>query len=550
MPPGGGNRAAGLTGGDEGSGDISGGGPSADDLRGGECHLSGRVCLFGGGNSHEGNVHVGGKPVCDDSWDLVDAGVVCRQLGFHGASRATKESRYGTVSANFAMDNVGCSGTELKLLDCPHSKQDDCGASEGAGVACDLRSLDEIEAERAILLTCFEEGVSYYYGEYLDFDAAESSIACQKHCIAHTDCSHFTYYPASNRCYRKQGGAKRSIDGAISGPRNCSDPNGGNAKNTNNTATAGQTTPGRGAAAEQRPHNCSSPGVVCLVGGSKPSEGNVFVGNKPVCDDDWTLVNANVVCRQLGFSGALVMTKESRFGPVPDVFAMDQVSCEGSEERLIDCRHSPIDDCGAGEGAGAVCGNLSPEEEQAVQASCFRKGVSYSPGSWIDYEVVPSPLDCQTHCRSHAECRFFTFYRDTNKCYRKTTSEPTLRMEAVSGPRDCQLETTSTLPGPGGTGVTSHRPLLPSVDCRIPGVVCLKGGNTPEEGNVFVGDRPVCDDSWDTRDGRVVCRELGYVDVIRTYGESQFGKVPANFAMDNVACTGWAGPYFKFVFTN
>ena len=31
------------------------------------------------------------------------------------------------------------------------------------------------------------------------------------------------------------------------------------------------------------------------------------------------------------------------------------------------------------------------------------------------------------------------------------------------------------------------------------GVVCLKGGNSPNEGNVFIGGKPVCDDSWDTR---------------------------------------------------
>jgi hypothetical protein len=388
------------------------------------------------------------------------------------------------------------------------------------------------------MLTCFEEGVSYYYGEYLDFDAAENAVACQKHCLAHGDCSHFTYYPASNRCYRKQGGAKRSVDGAISGPRNCSDPNG--ETGDKNPAGGDGRAAADDAAGQQRTKNCSSPGVVCLVGGTKPNEGNIFVGNKPVCDDDWTLINANVACRQLGFSGALAMTKESRFGPVPDVFAMDQVNCEGSEERLIDCRHAPVDDCGAGEGAGAICGTRSPDDVRALQATCFRTGISYSPGNWIDYEVVPSPLDCQTHCRSHAECQYFTFYRDTNKCYRKTTSEPTVRSEAVSGPRDCPQNGGAVVGGGGGRdgSATALVPKLPALNCSIPGVVCLKGGNAPDEGNVFVGGRPVCDDGWDTRDGRVVCRELGYVDVIRTYTESHFGKVPTTFAMDDVACTG------------
>ena len=46
--------------------------------------------LINGTKDSEGNVLMGGKPVCDDSWDLNDAKVACRQFGFRNVVRATQ----------------------------------------------------------------------------------------------------------------------------------------------------------------------------------------------------------------------------------------------------------------------------------------------------------------------------------------------------------------------------------------------------------------------------------------------------------------------------
>ena len=45
--------------------------------------------LIGGITDSEGNLFIDGKPVCDDYWDLNDAKVACRQLGFKNAVRFT-----------------------------------------------------------------------------------------------------------------------------------------------------------------------------------------------------------------------------------------------------------------------------------------------------------------------------------------------------------------------------------------------------------------------------------------------------------------------------
>ena len=92
-----------------------------------------------------------------------------------------------------------------------------------------------------------------------------------------------------------------------------------------------------------------------LVGGRGKNEGNVFLGNFPVCDDQWGNSDGEVVCRQLGYAGLVKVTVKSFFGNVSSEFAMDDVNCTGSEAKITDCPHSSKDNCGATEGAGVIC---------------------------------------------------------------------------------------------------------------------------------------------------------------------------------------------------
>ncbi len=79
--------------------------------------------------------------VCDNFWDLVDANVTCRQLGYPlGARQATYNSVFGSasyLSQAYLMTNTRCSGNETSLLDCPHSTASSyCGQRDAAGVVC------------------------------------------------------------------------------------------------------------------------------------------------------------------------------------------------------------------------------------------------------------------------------------------------------------------------------------------------------------------------------------------------------------------------------
>ncbi|KAF6214051.1 hypothetical protein GE061_011782 [Apolygus lucorum] len=75
--------------------------------------------------------------------------------------------------------------------------------------------------------------------------------------------------------------------------------------------------------------------------------------------------------------------------------------------------------------------------------------------------------------------------------------------------------------------------------------VRLRGGRVPEEGNVEILHKGiwggVCDDEWDSNDGAVVCRQLGYSAVLRVTHNSQFGNSVGSYWMDNVYCDGNEG---------
>ena len=76
--------------------------------------------------------------MCDDLWDITDAGVVCRQLGYNEAASAPGLATFGEGSGPIHYDNVACNGTETRLADCPPHGIGivDCLHSEDAGVVC------------------------------------------------------------------------------------------------------------------------------------------------------------------------------------------------------------------------------------------------------------------------------------------------------------------------------------------------------------------------------------------------------------------------------
>ncbi|KAG7466210.1 hypothetical protein MATL_G00162410 [Megalops atlanticus] len=77
--------------------------------------------------------------VCDDLWNTKNAAVVCQQLGFRYALKASKHAEFGEGKhLKILLDDVQCEGTEGTLLDCKHAGigNHNCAHYEDAGVIC------------------------------------------------------------------------------------------------------------------------------------------------------------------------------------------------------------------------------------------------------------------------------------------------------------------------------------------------------------------------------------------------------------------------------
>ncbi|XP_052045744.1 T-cell differentiation antigen CD6 isoform X1 [Apodemus sylvaticus] len=105
------------------------------------CAENQAVRLVDGGSRCAGRVemleHGEWGTVCDDTWDLEDAHVVCKQLKCGWAVKALAGLHFTPGQGPIHRDQVNCSGTETYLWDCPGRPGDQyCGHKEDAGVVC------------------------------------------------------------------------------------------------------------------------------------------------------------------------------------------------------------------------------------------------------------------------------------------------------------------------------------------------------------------------------------------------------------------------------
>ncbi|XP_039623877.1 scavenger receptor cysteine-rich type 1 protein M130-like [Polypterus senegalus] len=304
--------------------------------------------------------------VCDDSWDIQDASVVCRQLQCNTAPNILASVSYGPGSGHIWLDEVHCQGNESSLQNCGHQTwgQHDCKHKEDVGVNCTefkvLRLTNGCSGQLQVFynnswgsvcangmdktttaMICQELGC----GNLSSSITEESSkldpdpkwldnMKCRGHESSIWQCPSSPW--GKNKCSMNEVAAFT-----------CS---GNNPVNTSHPKSCSE---------DFTQERCSEPQKLSLVGGTSNCSGRVelLFGDTwgTVCDDDWDLKDAQVVCRQLGCGEAV--SAEMEFGGGNGVIWLNKVKCRGTETHLWYCQHDPLgrNDCEHKEDAGVNC---------------------------------------------------------------------------------------------------------------------------------------------------------------------------------------------------
>ncbi|XP_042359266.1 deleted in malignant brain tumors 1 protein-like [Plectropomus leopardus] len=310
---------------------------------------SGNVKLIGGNNRCAGRVEFYDKgqwgTVCGEAWDMNDANVVCKQLDCGRAHKMTTMTEYGQGPGQTWSDQIECNGLESTLGQCPQRPFRDktCNVTSVAGVFC----TGGLEVRFAGAKECSGR-VEVRYGDVwhtvcdADWTLSKAEVVC-----AQLECGNALNAPGA--AHFGQGSGE-----VVEASNWCFD----NVTSLQQCSLKGFR---RATCGHERDAGAVCAAQIRLVGGSGQCSGRVEILHKglwgTVCDDEWGMSNADVVCRQLGCGHAVSAPTSAHFGRGTGPIWLDNVECRGEEPALTHCTHPGFgeNNCGHGEDAGVIC---------------------------------------------------------------------------------------------------------------------------------------------------------------------------------------------------
>uniref|UniRef100_A0A4W5PHE7 Lysyl oxidase homolog n=1 Tax=Hucho hucho TaxID=62062 RepID=A0A4W5PHE7_9TELE len=321
--------------------------------------------------------------VCDDDFSIHSAQVVCRELGYLESVSWSPSSKYGKGEGRIWFDNVQCTGKEKTLALCMSNGigVSDCKHTEDVGVVCsdkripgfkfintmanNVESLNiQVEDVRIrAILSSYRKRIPVTEGYVEVKDGGKWKQICDAEWTKHNSrviCGMFGFpgerkYNA--RVYKMF--ARRRKPSYWDYSVNCT----GNeahlsscklghamAAKANSTCGGGMPVvvscvPGRAFSPTpmtgfRKAFRQEQP-LVRLRGGTIVGEGRVEVLKNgewgTICDDNWSLLSATVVCRELGFGSAKEALSGGRLGQGMGPVHMNEVKCSGSEKSVTEC---------------------------------------------------------------------------------------------------------------------------------------------------------------------------------------------------------------------
>ncbi|XP_048865018.1 scavenger receptor cysteine-rich type 1 protein M130-like [Brienomyrus brachyistius] len=336
--------------------------------------------LVGGPDSCSGRVELQylseWGTVCDASWDMRAASVLCRQLQCGGAVAVLGQAWFGEGRGRIWADVFECQGNETHLSQCAVSSWSRAACSHGrdAGVICEgSKSLSALNGTVRLSGESGCEGqVEVYYQltwsrVLMDsWSFREASVVCRQ-----LGCG------SAVRLYSSSLSGTGDSDVCLTGYQcsgsephllNCSD------QHRLNCSSGPQVS-----------IECSKHRSIRLVGDAGACAGRLEVLHQgswgTVCGDSWDLKDAEVVCRQLQCGTALRDPVPTFFGPGTGPIWLDEVDCEGNETSLWDCPSAPREqnDCLHKEDVGVVCSDF---KEIRLAEGCSGQLEVFYNGSW------------------------------------------------------------------------------------------------------------------------------------------------------------------------
>ncbi|XP_062851463.1 neurotrypsin [Trichomycterus rosablanca] len=338
--------------------------------------------LVGGQEDFEGRVEVyhNGQwgTICDDQWDDIEAEVVCRQLGLGGVPQAWSWSHFGPGTGPILLDGMQCTGNELSLEECPHTPWGlhNCDHTEDAGVSCNPYKDGAVRLVGAD--SPWEGRLEVYY-------SGEWGTVCDDNWTdqhAQVVCRQLGFRGhakvASEGAY-EEGKGLILLDevrcvGSESSLLECSHAAWGRHDCSHSEDIAVYCERGEHIKDVPAVPLVSGP-LLRLVNGESRKEGRVevFINGQwgSVCDDGWNDINAEVVCRQLGFVGHSKARSMAYFGEGQGPIHLDNVRCVGTESSLGECSAEGMDkhDCKHSEDAGVICDYVSQPVSDSIMTT-------------------------------------------------------------------------------------------------------------------------------------------------------------------------------------